>query len=110
MLPKSKRLKTADFKAFSGKVRRFFSPNISLAVAPNKETAGKFAVVVSKKVSGKAAERNLLKRRIFSVIRERKIEKQGFLAVFYPKKTSLDLSYANLKEEVISLLKEAKIG
>lgn len=61
---------------------------------------------ISKKVAI-ANKRNLLKRRIKSIIYEYSTQKIGFCVVFICKKGITDLSFSRLKEELSKSLKKA---
>lgn len=88
MLPKKNRLTAAEFKRLGRPVRtenfplftlRFYS----LGGAPNP----KCAIVVSKKISHSAVERNKIKRRLAAELRERILAMPaGSAAVAYAKK------------------------
>ena len=66
----------------------------------------RFSIVISKKVLKTATDRNLLKRRVYSILR-------GFLSkitpavsiVFYPKKGIETVLYSDLKKEIEGFLK-----
>ena len=58
-------------------------------------------VIVSKKVSKKAVERNLLRRRIYSIIKDLKVVKDhtGILVIrAFPN--SCDIEYQNLRKDI----------
>lgn len=65
------------------------------ALAPEPAAAPNFAVIVSAKISGKAVERNRLKRKIYEAIRQSalKIESLPFKIVLIPKKRALKSDY-----------------
>lgn len=84
MLPKSKKMKKEDF---STKERSFsvFSPLFTLKVTKS-ENPNKYSVVVSKKIAKEAVTRNLIKRRVFSAIRDTEgLFKQKNTYIFFVK-------------------------
>lgn len=67
----------------------------------------RYTFVVPKKVSSKAVERNKLKRRGLNVIRPFLFKNS--MGIFFYKKTSIKASSQEIKEDIYSLLKKAKI-
>jgi ribonuclease P protein component len=60
-----------------------------------------FLVIVSKKVSKKAVERNLIKRRIYEAVQSYlKNIKPGFLVLFTPQNSSIKTNLAGFKKEI----------
>ena len=110
MLNKKKRVNKSLFGATLKKGSGYFSSNISLKTTKNSDSRPKFAVSVPKKELKSAVKRNLLKRRVFSILRifEPKIS-IGCNNVFFLKKGALDLSYQQLQDEIVFLLKKAKL-
>ena len=110
MLPKKNRLNREEFDSFllNKKIESNEICNIAFNFSQNK--IKKFSCVVSKKVSKKAVERNLLKRRVyfFLGININKI-KEGVSVIVYLKKVSLEISYQELDKLLIYLLKKVKI-
>lgn len=96
MLSKKKRFTKEDFEGKRPKV--FFRSEI-FDIAALTLTTQKFACVTSKKTLKRAVDRNLIKRRIFSVIQEISPSFEYSL-VFYPKKSSPTLPYSQLREEI----------
>lgn len=70
MFRKSSRLNTSEFKEVFdfGKTIKF--PLFLIKTKSNKLGFSRFSVVVSKKISKKAVERNYIKRRFFSSIKQ----------------------------------------
>lgn len=70
----------------------------------------KFSFVVSGKVSKKATERNLLKRRGYVIIKKiLALKKIPIAGVFFSKSGATKLSYDALKQEINNLLTKARI-
>jgi len=111
MLPKKNRIKTNLFQETQKKSDRFFYKNdiVSLSISflgikGQEET--KFAVVIPKKVVGKAIQRNKLKRVIFSIL-EKYIKniKLGYNIIIKIQKIDVDLINRDiLKEPIKDLL------
>ena len=112
MLPKKARnlkkneidlLKHSDF---------FFNNHLLTLLITKKSTNEEtnFGIIVSLKVSKKAATRNLLKRRIYHAIEEKKQNiKPGYNCLFIVKKQVIGKSFGDLKKSATKLLMEAKI-
>ena len=110
MLNKKKKVNTSIFKTIIKEGTSYFSQNISLRIVKKTSIGRKFGVSVSKKELKTAVKRNLLKRRVLSILQ--KIEPKtntGFNCVFFLKKGALELPYPKLQDEIIFLLKKAKI-
>lgn len=67
-----------------------------------------FYFVVSGKIIKKAVKRNLFKRRGRYIMRSINI-KNGYIYVFFAKKGAEKLTFKELKNEIVNLLKKAKI-
>jgi len=67
-------------------------------------------VIISKSVYASAVKRNLLKRRVKSIIREFIGKKNTKLSIFiYTKKEVRDKNYKEIKEDIKVLLEKAKL-
>ena len=97
MLPKSKRLTKEDFTNSRPKIV-FRGDLFDLAVVPIIPT--KYACVISKKTLRRAVDRNAVKRKIFTAIRNNEI-KSVSSCIIYPKKASLDTTYPQLEKEIM---------
>ncbi len=112
MLPKNKRVSKEVFSCILKKSKPLHSENLTLRVLKNidKKEETKFSFVVSRKVSNKAPKRNLLKRRArFAVSKLYKSMVNGFICVFFVKKSAVDVSYSDLEKEIFYLLKKANV-
>lgn len=111
MLSKKRRVTKKLFSNTIKKSESFYGENMSLRVFSIKHlTETKFSFVVSKKVSNKANERNLLKRRGYCAIKNiSKPINNGFTCIFFFRKNTLHNSYIKIEKEIISLLKKAKV-
>src|SRR3989344_8768668 len=110
MLPKSRRLKTEDFKNFrqfttTPRTQVVNAPHLLLRffrVPPGKE---KFAVIVSASTYKKAVERNLLRRRIYHIIAKHPFQPQKTLTVTV-KKGALGVALKELEQEFLEATKK----
>lgn len=110
MLKKQNRVDKSLFKDIVRKGIGYYAQNISLKIIKNAGTKPKFAVSAPKKEIKTAVKRNLLKRRIFSILRKMSREiKTPFICVVFAKKEALDLPRSKLEEEIVFLFKKAKI-
>ncbi len=101
-------------KIFPKDLRRgavFHSPTLSLFVFRSPEDKkSRFAFVVSSKISSKAAERNLLRRRGYATVRKLlPAIKPSFFCVFYFKKGSSKKSFKEIEKETTFLLEKSGI-
>lgn len=110
MLSKQNRVNKHLFSDVIKKGVSYYTQNISLKITNTTNTKPKFAVSVPKKEVKTAVKRNLLKRRIFSILEKTAMKtKLGFASVFFLKKGAVGLPYSKLYDEVVYLLKKAKI-
>jgi ribonuclease P protein component len=107
MLQKAERLTVKEILALSRGIS-VFSTLISLRYVESKKL--KFAVSVSKKIAQSAVSRNRIRRRVYSLLEKAKgdITKSAYIMLM-PKKEFLDLPIEDLRTELISLLKKAKL-
>ncbi len=112
MLSKKQRVTKKDFPIFLNKKNSFYSKNITLKFIYSKQNLEntKFCFIISKKVLSKANKRNFLRRRLKFVVLKNKLKiKNGFICVFYIKKTIISTSFSEIEKEVLFLLKKANI-
>ena len=108
MIPKKYRISKGFFEEIGKKGRSLSSAFLSVKYLKNNQKTSLFATVVSKKVSKVSPKRNLVKRRVNSVINKHKsFIKQGFFVVFYIKPGALDRSFDQIKQEILDLLKKS---
>jgi ribonuclease P protein component len=92
------------------KGRFFTSKFFLLKYDKNGLSENRFGFVTSTKVSGKAVERNLIKRRFREVIREQLPHlKYGYDIIFVIRKGALDIKYQELKEDILKSLKKSNL-
>lgn len=111
MLPQKRKvgIELFPFVLKGGKI--VSSEHFSFKFVPILNTPdSKFSFVVSGKVSKKATERNLLKRRGYVVIKKNPaLKKIPIAGVFFAKNGATKLSYAALEQEINSLLAKARL-
>lgn len=109
-IPKQNRISKEYFEQIGKSGRGFSSGFLSIKYLKNDQNSSLFATVVSKKVSKVSPKRNLIKRRVNSVLNKHKNEiKQGFFVVFYAKPGALDRTFDQIKQETLDLLKKSGI-
>ena len=83
-----------------------FSRFFGMVMVDKKDDELKFGVVISKKISKKAVERNKIKRRLMEVL-GRNLDKfeKGKRILFLVKKEALEASVDDFEEEINKVLK-----
>ena len=103
MLSKKHRITTREFKQLGRPLRLWNGPLFNIRFHSTEARAPKFVVVVSKKVSASAVRRNILKRRLFSILRAFISRVQQNLAVvIFVKKEAVGASFQALKAAIES--------
>lgn len=111
MLLKDNRLKKRkDFEKVLNQGRNLRKDFLFLKVINNDLDSNRFGFIVSKKVSKKAVERNLIKRRLREIVRLSPLDNREKIdGVFIASPLIKEKTFQEIKEEVNSLLEEAKI-
>lgn len=88
----------------------YYSQNLSLRVIKTQDSKPKFSVYAPKKELKSAVKRNLLRRRAQAVLHKilTKVD-QKINCVILLKKGALDIPFPKLEDEIIFLLKKARI-
>jgi len=73
-----------------------------------EEQNSKFAVITSNKLSPKAVERNLVRRRTYEAIRLKKDDDVKCKLVLIPKKKTLKTEYKNIEDDIINIFTQLK--
>lgn len=107
MLPKIYRLRLKnDFDRVFKQGRFIGGKFFTLGYAENKLDFSRFAVITPKKVSKKAVQRNLVRRRAVEAIRlGREKIKGGFDLAFVSKPAARGKEYHEMEEDIKNLLK-----
>lgn len=110
MFRQKNRIDKKLFPEFIKKAKTFSSDNMYLKVAYNCPKNKAFAFVASLKASKKAVERNKLKRRAreitYSLLKD---VPNGTCAAVFFRPSIMGKKYAEIKDELTSLYKKAKI-
>ena len=114
MLSRAHRLRgDAVFKHLMRVGRPFFGQSITFRIAPqgdDRSQPSRFAFVVSTKVSKKAVERNLLRRRLREIIRKVLPRiKSGLDIMISTRPQACKLSFQELEQEVHALLTKSRL-
>ncbi len=123
MLPKRNRISRSLFANVLKNGSFSHSSSFSFRLLISQVGLPKFSFVVSKKVSKSAVVRNTLRRRGYSIVRavlgknllqvnvDKDVKKlnQNILGVFFLKKGAEKLDFQTFQEEIILLLKKARI-
>lgn len=111
MLSSKERIRKTEFPRDFRKGKTYHTPRTVLFIAPqNKQDATKYAFITPAKVSKKATERNLLRRRGYYAIQKIKTRiPKGYFCVFSFKKGCATLSYKEIEKEIHQLLASAHL-
>jgi ribonuclease P protein component len=111
MLKKTNRLsRKSDFQKLYRQGHKQVTPFFVIRYYPNYLPFTRFGIVVSSKVSKKAYQRNLLKRRITEILRERtKQIKEGQDCVLVCLKRCLEQDYQSLVVAVEQIFNKAQL-
>jgi ribonuclease P protein component len=100
MLPKTKRIKAIDFKGLKTRlVYRGAFFDVSAAPQEGPAAMTKFACVIAKKRIRRAVDRNVAKRKIYTLLQEVTTSSPLFVFV-YPTKQILRAPHSAIKEEI----------
>lgn len=100
MLKKAHKLNTSEFKEVFNFGKTIKNPLFIIKYKKSKKPFARFAVVVSKKISKKAVDRNLLKRRVYSAIQEVYTTFSVFDYIFILSSEVKDIQYKDLLENL----------
>ncbi len=104
-MPRSLRIKRADFATASRQAKRLVGIYFSLSVS-RSATGFKCACVVSKKVSKSAVVRNRVKRLCREIVRTTvSHDEKAVSLIFYAKKEAATADFPAIKADIESLLK-----
>lgn len=111
MLNQSLRLnKNKEFDQVFQAGHSFFGIFLGIKALKNEKNTNKFGVLVGLKISKLAVKRNLVKRRIKSVLeKENKNIKQGYNIVVITKPEIINQNYQDIKEEILRGLNKLKL-
>ena len=103
--------KRKDFQEVFKRGKSFKKDFLSIKILFKKQNYSQFGIIISKKVSNKASERNLIKRRIRAAVKEFLLEIKAPLdiVIIGQSKLNKQVSFQALKEELKQLFIKAKI-
>jgi ribonuclease P protein component len=90
-------------RAAAGK--RFSSAHLTLVASPAVGGVSSYAAVISKKTAARAVDRNLLRRRLYAVLRAKGATPRSYIV--YAKGGAVTLPFATLQSELETLLRAA---
>jgi ribonuclease P protein component len=97
-------MKKKEFEAVFRKGKTKAGKLVFLKILKNNQDDNRFGVVVSKKISKKAVNRNKIKRRLREIIRQAHI-KPGLNIIIIAKPEIIDKNYQDIKNELEDLFK-----
>lgn len=111
MLPKNQRVQQSAFLEVLKGGKSVYAPYLTLKFLKGKQRQeSKFSFVVSRAVTKKASDRNLLKRRGYYIIRKHKEDIiDSVTATFFFKRAGVKFSFKDLEREILFLLKKAQL-
>ena len=111
MLPPENRLKkNKDFNKILKKGKRFNEEILSLIILKNELKYTRTGLMVDKKISKKAVIRNKIKRRIYSLIRNKLSNiKNGFDVLIITKPEIKEKNFFEINKIIDKILKKARI-
>lgn len=109
MLKKIYRItKDKEFQAIYRRGRFQSTALFSINYLPSKKNVSRIGIVVSKKITKKAVERNQIKRRVREIAREIHPKLKGhFDIIISTKKPALEADFATMKQTLSEMFKKA---
>lgn len=96
MLPKSKRITAQDFK---GKKTRLVYRGAFFDISLSPAETTKFACIISKKRIKRAVDRNQVRRRVYSSLKDTNISNSAYIFI-YPTKNAAHAPKKDILEEL----------
>jgi ribonuclease P protein component len=111
MFPTEHRLRhEKDIKALFAKSKSVFGLYVGMRFRKNTQEHTRIAVVCGTKVHKSAVVRNRLKRQVRAIVHERLTKiPPGYDILFFLRKEALDANFDQLKEQIETSLKKAKL-
>ena len=106
MIGKNQRISKNRIAWLLKKGRKLNDDNFSVKFELNKGQLNRYSVVVSKKTLKLATDRNLLRRQIYSALRDPVISNNSIDFVIFVKSTALKLDFQELQEKLIKLIEK----
>jgi len=100
-----------DFKSIFTKGKKKNLAEITLIYLKRNDNNifNRFAFLIGKKISKKAHERNLIKRRLKAICSALKLKETGLDIILIPKPNILEKSFTELKTLIETIFREAKL-
>ncbi len=103
-------LKTDEDFAQFRRSQQVSSKNLRLRIRFNtNQNMIRFGFIVPKKTLAKAADRNLMKRRLKAIFQKHLSHIKPSDILCFPQKSSLNLKFKDLEEEVLNILQKGRI-
>jgi len=100
--------KEEDFAELARRGKRFIFPSLVFYTLVSEDGKNKIGVAVGKKVSKKAVQRNLVKRRIKALLRENeaRLTKRPLKILIVAQKEAAEKEFSELKAQFADFLKK----
>lgn len=109
MIPTSRRLTSGEVEYVLKKGSSLSTECFIVRYLPNQEgKSSKFAVITSAKLSAKAVERNLIRRRTYEAIRLNEDDTVKYRLALIPKKRVLKIDYKGIEADIKNLFTQLK--
>lgn len=110
MLAKKNKISRINFLSVLKEGSFFYSLNFDFCYKKELSNQKKFSCVISKKIVKKSTTRNLIKRRVYNILRNNlKKIKNGIWIIIFVKKDISKLPYHLVEKEIINFFKKEKL-
>ncbi len=109
MLPKTSRISRENFSELLKSSKFYHSPHFILRVGNAALGRARFGVSVSKKISKKAVTRNLIRRRVYSILNKKIINLFPTTALFVAKIGAEKIRGVELEKEIEKILRSSNL-
>ena len=111
MLPKNRRIvKLSEWNKLHKRGKGAHSTEVVLKYISNNTEISRFGFIVSTKISKKAVDRNLIKRRMRDVIEKNLSNiQEGYDIIFIAKARILGKNYTEIEKRIIKLLEKERL-
>lgn len=99
-----------DFEKVMNKGLYFRSNDFSIKILKTNLNHNRFSIIINKKFTNLAVDRNTLKRRIREILRKYiKVMIKSYDIIIFPKATALNLPFKDLEKKIILIFKKARL-
>jgi len=111
MLPKNRRItRETEWQSLHRRSSSLHSAEVVIKYVKNKKNVSKFGFIVGVKVCKKATKRNLIKRRLRSIIQKKQAAiREGYDIILIAKPAIKEKSNQEIVDRVVKLLKRAEL-